>query len=119
MSFTKEQEEEFGRRHCDQYIVRHDAPSALKNFLKVQRADPRSREGVMKRLGITEGPWLFATMKEDIKHNGAVYKKGQRVQITMASRFGDLGVSPIAEKKYSGYNLRLFADQFENFSEEP
>lgn len=115
----KKIDEEFSKRAWWVCLEKEDTPKALSNFLKTNGCDQMSRKKVMEELGLTSTPRLFASMKEEITHNAAKYKKGQRVQITMASRFGDVGVNPSLEKGAGGYDLRLFVDQFENFSEEP
>lgn len=77
-----------------------------------------------------EAPALFADLKEAhvgtrfLGHGGmnktvpVKMKAGERVRVVMASRFGDVGISPNLKRQY-GYILRLSMADLTNFSDTP
>ena len=87
-------------RPCDDYIEDPAAPEALRKYLEFARAPAHGQ------LLPKPHPQLFADYE------------GKRVRVTMASRFGDLGISPDLSREL-GYERRVAVSQLANFSEEP
>ena len=87
-------------RHCDEYIDDPKAPAALRKFLEYARA-PAHGAFMPKPY-----PTLFAD-----------YKK-KRVRVTMASTFGDVGISTELDCE-DGYQKRVRVSTLSNFSEAP
>lgn len=85
-------------KHCDDYIEDPTVPEALRKFLAFARSPGHGL------LLPKPHPKLFA------KH------AGRYVRVTMASRFGDVGITTdlTAER---GYEERVPLDQLSNFSE--
>lgn len=88
-------------RHCDDYIHDHEYPICLRWFLLANRL-PAVDGVIIEEAGVS--PKLFADYK------------GQRVRVVMASRMGDVGITPNLEAEH-GYEDRVFIDELENFSE--
>jgi hypothetical protein len=86
--------------HCDDYIEDPTAPSTLRKFLAFARAPAHGL------LTPKPHPVLFAD------------HEGKRVRITMASRFGDVGITADLRAEL-GYEHRVSVNQLTNFSEEP
>ena len=88
-------------RHCDEYVSDISQPVCLRFFLFVQRL-PAVLTMLCHQAGVR--PKLFADFN------------GKRVRVTMASRFGDVGIT---ENKYQedGYTQRVNVAQLSNFSE--
>lgn len=110
--------------HCDDLIDDPAQPKCLRDFLGYRRAP-----AIKQVLGEDREPVLFATLRKDV--HGESYlgywkgdkpamkpvemKAGQRVRIVMASRFGDVGITPNMEAS-RGYVARLFLDDLSEFS---
>lgn len=108
--------------HCDDYIDDETQPDCLRTFLRFRRAPAIEQNG--------EPPALFATLKEAA--TGRTYlghwignepaikdiplAAGQRIRVVMASRFGDVGITPSLEAK-NGYVLRVPLSALCEFSE--
>jgi hypothetical protein len=107
-------------KHCNDYIEDETQPQALQRFLDWATLpaickypplrDRAHTEALLKRQGyppLWDGPEpvLFAD------HNG------ERVRVTMASRFGDVGISRDLASD-SGYFARVAVDELTNFSDE-
>lgn len=86
--------------HCDDYIDDPTAPWALRRFLAFARAPAPGAYQPKPH------PCLFAD------HDG------QRVRVTMASRFGDVGITRDLDVEM-GYERRVHVSQLSNFSEAP
>lgn len=85
-----------GHAHCDDYIDDETQPECLRKFLDHSRSI--LREG--KR------PKLFADYN------------GKRVRVVMASRFGDVGITPDLKAEY-GYKKRVEVASLTNFGDLP
>ena len=83
-------------RHCDDYIDDPAAPACLRAFLAHARAPAIEHAG-------KDRPPLFA------KRNGRI------VRVTMASRFGDVGVSENLDEPY-GYGDRVTLSELTDFA---
>lgn len=100
---------------CDAFINDKTQPKALRKFLLFKRIPANwSCRWVERGWPV---PVLFATLP---KHRGigGGYKKGFRVRVTMASRFGDVGITRNLEQSH-GYYDRVAVEQLTNFSEAP
>lgn len=87
-------------KHCDDYIDDETQPTALRRFLDRARSPAH---------GMTDSspyPELYAD------HNGI------RIRVTMASRFGDVGITSRLSN-CTGYELRVSVESLSNFSESP
>ena len=85
-------------KHCDDYIEDSTAPTALRKFLEFARS---AAHGYF----VPEPhPTLFAD------------HEGRRVRVTVASRFGDVGITTNLTAE-SGYECRVPVSQLDNFSE--
>jgi len=96
-------------RHCDQVMDDPSAPECLRFFLRVARG--QSLPGGL--------PPLFATLKRDFSGRllaPVALKKGQRVRVTDAGRFGDVGITTDLDEA-AKYLARASVDELENFSE--
>jgi hypothetical protein len=87
-------------KHCDDYIDDPTAPVVLRKYLEFARAPAHGQ--LLPR----PHPRLFAD------------HKGRRVRVTMASRFGDVGVTTDFTAEM-GYELRVPVSQLDNFAEAP
>jgi hypothetical protein len=87
-------------RHCDDYIDDETQPECLRKFLDYARSPAHGmlREGPR--------PKLFATLA------------GKRVRVVMASRFGDVGVTPNLGDEY-GYKQRVAVEALSDFAATP
>jgi len=90
-------------KHCDAYISDIFAPKCLRFFLLINRL-PASEQMLCREFGVT--PRLFATYE------------GRRMRVTMASRLGDVGISPVLDSE-DGYELRVPVDKLSDFSVNP
>ena len=86
--------------HCDDYIDDPNAPAALRKFLTFARSPAHGQ------LLPKPHPTLFAD------HDG------KRVRITMASRFGEVGITADLGAEF-GYERRVLVSSLSNFSEVP
>lgn len=87
-------------RHCDEYIDDPTQPAVLRTWLDRARSPGH---------GMTSNepyPKLFADYE------------GKRVRVTMASRFGDVGIRFDLDEEL-GYAVRVFVSQLTNFSDTP
>ena len=96
----RDQDDESNARPCDDYIDDPAAPEALRKYLKFARA-PAHGQFLPK-----PHPTLFADYE------------GARVRVTMASRFGDVGITTDHARDL-GYDRRVAVSQLSNFSEVP
>lgn len=87
-------------RHCDEYIDDPTAPRGLRKFLA------RARSPAHGALVPEPYPTLFAD------------HKNRRVRVVMASRFGDVGISPDLDRDY-GYEARVPLEELTNFGDAP
>ena len=85
---------------CDDYIDDPSAPAALRKYLAFARAPAHGQ------LLPKPHPTLYADYE------------GQRVRVTMASRFGDVGITTNLGAEF-GYERRVLVKELSNFSEEP
>lgn len=85
-------------RHCDEYIDDEAQPSCLRAFLDHCRAPAHGMFQDSPR------PKLFADYE------------GKRVRVTMASRFGDVGITTSLHDEY-GYEKRVAVSALSNFSD--
>lgn len=111
--------------HCDDLIDDESQPASLRKFLEYNR-----RPAIEKTLPEDQEPVLFATLREArTGHSYLGYwsgkepamKKvemvaGQKVRVVMASRFGDVGITPNLEARH-GYIARLPVSALDNFSD--
>ena len=86
------------KRPCDDYIDDPAAPEALRKYLAFARAPAHGL------LLPTPHPTLFADFE------------GTRVRVTMASLFGDVGITTDFDREL-GYDRRVAVSQLSNFSE--
>ena len=96
-------------RHCEQVMDDPSAPECLRFFLRIARG-PKPSGGL---------PPLFATLKRDFSGRllaPVALKKGQRVRVTDAGRFGDVGITTDLDEA-AKYLARASVDELENFSE--
>ena len=87
-------------RHCDDYIDDATQPAALRAYLD------RARAPAHGRMSEEPFPKLFADYK------------GKRVRVTMASRFGDVGIQHDLDEE-DGYVKRVTVASLTNFSDSP
>lgn len=80
--------------HCDDLAHNRRVPQCVLDFLSVARA-PAYRQG--------DAPPLYATYE------------GRRVRVTMASRFGDVGITTDLSRRY-GYDRRVYLPDLSDFS---
>jgi hypothetical protein len=111
--------------HCDELIDDETQPACLRAYLEYNR-----RPAIDKNLPKSEEPKLFATIKADVmgqsylghwNAKGPVMqplpmKAGQTVRVVMASRFGDVGITPVLANA-RGYAARVPVSDLDNFSE--
>jgi hypothetical protein len=89
-----------GFKHCDDYIDDETQPECLRTFLDYARAPAHGA------LRDTPKPALFAD------------HRGRRVRVTMASRFGDVGITGNLRAEY-GYSERVAVCELSGFSDQP
>jgi hypothetical protein len=87
-------------KHCDDYIDDQTAPAALRTFLE------RARSPAHGALIDAPYPKLFADYQ------------GKRVRVTMASRFGDVGITSDLQAE-DGYKTRVTVAMLINFGDTP
>lgn len=87
-------------KHCDDYIDDESQPAALRAFLA------RARQPAHGMLDPEPFPKLFAT------------RKGVRVRVTMASRFGHVGVTTNFSAD-AGYENMCGVHELAEFGTEP
>lgn len=92
-------------KHCDDYIEDKAQPKCLRAFLLFNRIPAHWRF-----------KWEYAK-KWKIPKLYANYGL-RRVRVTMASRFGDVGITWRLNQE-SGYEERIYLDRLTNFSENP
>ena len=92
--------DESSTRPCDDYIDDLAAPEALRKYLAFARAPAHGL------LLPKPHPTLFADFE------------GTRVRVTMASLFGDVGITTDFDREL-GYDRRVSVSQLSNFSEAP
>lgn len=98
---VKYEEQKVSRfKHCDDYIHDLSQPKCLRFFLLVNRL-PAADTMLLRENGVV--PQLFAD------HKGSV------VRVTMASRFGDVGISYSLNSE-DGYSTRVAVADLSNFS---
>jgi len=86
-------------KHCDDYIDDETAPAALREYLRVARSPAH---GAFEE----SHPKLFADYK------------GSRYRVVMASRMGDVGITPNLRAE-SGYSARVAVEDLTNFGDHP
>lgn len=86
-------------KHCDDYIDDEAQPRALRDFLRWARSPAHGMTAPRPH------PRLYATLR------------GKRVRVTMASRFGDVGVTSQLERDH-GYEERVHVEELTDFSAE-
>ncbi|TXN07499.1 hypothetical protein FV222_02215 [Methylobacterium sp. WL103] len=104
-------------RHCDEYLEDETAPECLRRFhdyhcrpaaLKYPTGDEAFDRGLEERLGLPMWrdpvPMLFA------RH------EGKPVRVTMASRFGDVGITEDLAAEH-GYGKRVGVEDLTEFSD--
>lgn len=87
-------------RHCDDYIDDPKEPEVLRKFLE------RARSPAHGRTSPDPYPKLFADYE------------GQTYRVTMASRFGDVGITKDLTEEY-GNQKRVAVAHLTNFREKP
>jgi hypothetical protein len=87
-------------RHCDEYIEDPSQPEVLRKFLTWARAPAHGH--------LEPKPW--PTLYADLD--------GKTYRVTMASRFGDVGLQPDFAKEY-GYVTRVPVERLTNFRSDP
>lgn len=113
--------------HCDDLIDDPAQPECLRRFLRYHRAP-----AIEKTLPAHEEPELYARLIAN--HDGREYLgywkdnkpamkpvpmvAGQTVRVVMASRFGDLGITPNL-KNSRGHVARLGAHELSDYSAFP
>ncbi|TXN47340.1 elongation factor P maturation arginine rhamnosyltransferase EarP [Methylobacterium sp. WL7] len=103
-------------KHCDEYIDDETQPECLRRFL-----DYQCRPAALK---YPTGDAVFDKAIED-RHGLPMWRDpvptlfadcdGERVRVTMASRFGDVGVTTILTDEH-GYDVRVPVDYLSDFS---
>jgi hypothetical protein len=86
-----------GKWHCEDLLDSKTLPDCVQKFVGVHRACP------IERMNIKEEPTLFANYE------------GKRVRVTMASRFGDVGITYNLDTDH-GYDLRVYLPDLSDFS---
>lgn len=99
LDFDAEMDAKYGAGlwHCDDLWAAKTLPACVQAYLDVARAPAH---------GYGKAPPLFATYA------------GERVRVVMASRFGDVGITPNLSAK-SGYTRRVLLPELTDFSTEP
>lgn len=85
-------------KHCDEYIDDESQPDCLREFVRTHR------------LPAVEKKHPLVIIYADYR--------GARVALTMASRFGDVGITPVL-KNPNGYESRVMLAELSNFSVKP
>ena len=84
-------------KHCDEYIDDESQPECLRKFLDHARSPAHGS------MNPKPHPRLFADYK------------GKFVRVTMASRFGDVGITRNMTREH-GYDKRVPVEHLSNFS---
>ena len=87
-------------KHCDEYIRDKTQPSCLRVFLLYHRVPAVARRRWQLR------GWPVPDLYAEFK--------GRRVRLTMASRFGDVGITE--NLRAPSYRKRVMIGQLTNFS---
>lgn len=87
-------------KHCDDYIDDPAQPECLRKFLDHARSP------------------AHGSMRDDPRPKLYASHNGQRVRVTMASRFGDVGITPDLTQEY-GYSARVAVEELSDFSPNP
>ncbi len=87
--------------HCDSIIHHPKYPVCLRYFILVNRLPAIDKSLVFSAVGL---PKCFATYRN------------RRVRLTMASRFGDVGIN--SDLNADGYEDRVSVDELTDFSSE-
>lgn len=96
-------------RHCDEYIEDASQPKVLRDFLAWARLP------AIDQWAVTEKPKLYATYNGDNEED-----KGKRCRVTMASRFGDVGITFHDLLNISlSYKMRCSLEELSDFSDVP
>jgi hypothetical protein len=85
-------------KYCDDYLSDETAPAALRVFLERARSPAQ--------MSTDPYPKLFADYQ------------GKRVRVTMASRFGDVGITTNLQIE-DGYDVRVHVAALTNFGDKP
>ena len=88
--------------HCDDVIDDSRYPECLRKFLAWQRMPAVDK----LQAGYTTAPKCFAMLD------------GEQVRLTMASRFGDIGVAADLDREH-GYDVRVDVGSLSLFAEDP
>jgi hypothetical protein len=99
-------------RHCDDCIHDRSMPLALRWWLFLHRLP--AADQLLCREAKT-WPALYATVATDRLLPGMV--RGTTVRVVMASRMGDVGITPKLDAE-SGYTARVAVDDLENYRAE-
>lgn len=102
-------------KHCEDYITDKSQPKCLRKFLLFKRI-PASWQCRWQDRGWPI-PTLFATQSAH-RGVGGGYKKCRRVRVTMASSWGDVGITGRLNRTH-GYDLRVSVENLTDFSEVP
>ncbi|MEH3146478.1 MAG: hypothetical protein PGN34_14260 [Methylobacterium frigidaeris] len=106
-------------RHCDDYIDDPAQPECLRRFLAYSRlpaaaeypsGDAEFDRRMEEHLGCPM--WRAPVPVQFADHDG------QRVRVTMASQFGDVGVTLNLDAE-RGYGRRVAVEELANFSATP
>jgi hypothetical protein len=125
-------------RHCDEFIDDPTQPECLRRFLHYTRLPavcklPGVKGDELAKLTefVDEKLWafiwtapepsLYATLKADaVRTIGAqreAIPAGARVRVVMASRLGDVGITPKLDTEH-GYAARVMLDDLTDFSDQ-
>lgn len=104
-------------RHCEKYIDDETKPACLRRFLDYSCRPaslkyPTGNEDFDRGL---EGHLGMSMWRDPVPELYADYR-GFRVSVTMASRFGDVGITPDADAEH-GYSTRVGLEKLSNFSD--
>lgn len=108
------------RAHVDDVVEDEAYPDCLRTFLRYHRlpaclkAPGEDREKIKKYVLEEEWPYIWT---DPAPRCFADYN-GYRVRLTMASRLGDVGISPMLEGN-SGYRERVSLADLSNFGDAP
>lgn len=90
-------------KQYEKHVLNSSSPDCVRWFLFVKLLPAIMQPIVCEKTG--GEPKLFANYK------------GERVRVTMASRFGDVGITSDLTKEH-GYSTRVSVDDLSNFSDE-
>lgn len=97
-------------RHCDDYIDDEKTDPVLRAWLFYHRLPAGD-----KRLHNVP-PTLYATTIPRVSGVPKRMPAGRRVELFMASRFGDVGIGPVGA---DGYDERVGLEELKDFGERP